>query len=226
MLPSPLSVWAKQFMARTKIKICGVTSIEDAKSACLCGADAIGLNFYSGSGRKVTLNEGFAIEVSLLPFVSKVGVFVDPSYDLVNKVLETIPLDFLQFHGSESVSFCESFSIPYIKAIPAQSSKQISKDLANYSSASAILLDTKVGTRFGGTGEPFNWEIVPEIELPLIVAGGLNPKNVFEAVSMINPFAVDVSSGVEKAPNEKDFEMMKEFVKQVGLADEAFIENG
>ena len=215
-------------MVRTKIKICGVTSIEDAKLACLCGADAIGLNFYSESKRKVTFNQGSKIGVRLLPFVSKVGVFVNPSHDLVNKALETIPLDFLQFHGSESVSFCESFSVPYIKAIPAQSSKQISKDLADYSSASAILLDTKVGTFFGGTGEPFNWKIVPKVELPIpiIVAGGLNPKNVFEAVSLIRPFAVDVSSGVEKASIGKDFEMMKEFVKQVGLADKAFVENG
>ena len=212
-------------MARTKIKICGVTSVDDAKLACLCGADAIGLNFYSESKRRVTLEKGSAIEFSLLPFVSKVGVFVNPTHGLVNKALETISLDFLQFHGSETVSFCESFRVPYIKAIPAQSSAQILKDLADYSSASAILLDTKVGARFGGTGEPFDWEIVPESELPLIVAGGLNPKNVFEAVSLIRPFAVDVSSGVEKASIKKDFEMIKEFVRQVGRADEAFLGN-
>ena len=96
----------------------------------------------------------------------------------------------------------------------------------NYSSASAILLDTKVGSSFRGTGEPFDWKIVPETKLPLIVAGGLNPQNVFEAVSLIRPFAVDVSSGVEKASIKKDFEMIKEFVEQVGLADEAFNEKG
>ena len=99
-------------MARTKIKICGVTSVDDAKLACLCGADAIGLNFYSESKRRVTLEKGAAIEFSLLPFVSKVGVFVNPTHGLVNKALETISLDFLQFHGSESVSFCESFRVP------------------------------------------------------------------------------------------------------------------
>ena len=212
-------------MARTKIKICGVTSVDDAKFACLCGADAIGFNFYSESERKLTVDQGSAIEVSLLPFVSKVGVFVNPSHSLVTKALETISLDFIQFHGSESVSFCESFNVPYIKAIPAQSSEQILRELAEFSSASAILLDTKVGTRFGGTGKPFDWKIVPESELPLIVAGGLNPQNVFEAVSLIRPFAVDVSSGVEKASIEKDFEMIKEFVKQVRRADEAFIGN-
>ena len=114
-------------MVRTRIKICGVTSVKDAKLACLCGADAIGFNFYSESERKLTLDQGSAIEFSLLPFVSKVGVFVNPSHSLVNKALETISLDFIQFHGSESVSFCESFNVPYIKAIPAQSSAQILK---------------------------------------------------------------------------------------------------
>jgi len=213
-------------MARTKIKICGVTSVEDARLACFSGADAIGLNFYSESKRRLTVVEGAAIEVSLLPFVSKVGVFVNPSKSFVNKALETIPLDFLQFHGSESVSFCESFSLPYIKAIPAQSSRQILQDIADYSSASAILLDTKVGARFGGTGEPFDWKIVPETKLPLIVAGGLNPQNIFEAVSVIRPFAVDVSSGVEKVSIQKDFALMAEFVEQVRRADEVFNEKG
>ncbi len=213
-------------MARTKIKICGVTSVEDARLACFSGADAIGLNFYSESKRRLTVVEGAAIEVSLLPFVSKVGVFVNPSKSFVNKALETIPLDFLQFHGSESVSFCESFSLPYIKAIPAQSSRQILQDIADYSSASAILLDTKVGARFGGTGEPFDWKIVPETKLPLIVAGGLNPQNIFEAVSVIRPFAVDVSSGVEKVSIRKDFALMAEFVEQVRRADEVFSEKG
>ena len=213
-------------MARTKIKICGVTSVEDARLACFSGADAIGLNFYSESKRRLTVVEGAAIEVSLLPFVSKVGVFVNPSKSFVNKALETIPLDFLQFHGSESVSFCESFSLPYIKAIPAQSSRQILQDIADYSSASAILLDTKVGARFGGTGEPFDWKIVPETKLPLIVAGGLNPQNIFEAVSVIRPFAVDVSSGVEKASIQKDFALMAEFIEQVRRADEVFSEKG
>ena len=211
-------------MARTKIKICGVTSVEDAKLACSSGADAIGLNFYSESKRGLTVSEGSAIEVSLPPFVSKVGVFVNPSQSFVNKALETISFDFLQFHGSESVSFCESFSLPYIKAIPAQNSEQILQDLENYNSASAILLDTKVGARFGGTGESFDWKIAPKAKLPLIVAGGLNPQNVFEAVSLMRPFAVDVSSGVEKASIQKDFQMMREFVEQVRLADEAFNE--
>ena len=213
-------------MARTKIKICGVTCVEDAKLACLSGADAIGLNFYSESKRWLTIGEGSAIEVSLPPSVSKVGVFVNPSQSFVKKALDTISFDFLQFHGSESVSFCESFSLPYIKAIPAQNSQQILRDLADYSSASAILLDTKVGARFGGTGEAFDWKIVPETKLPLIVAGGLNPQNVFEAVSLMRPFAVDVSSGVEKASIQKDFQMMREFVEQVRLADEAFNEKG
>ena len=213
-------------MARTKIKICGVTSIEDAELACAAGADAIGLNFYSESKRGLTVSEGSAIEVSLPPFVSKVGVFVNPSQSFVNKALETISFDFLQFHGSESGSFCESFSLPYIKAIPAQNSEQIRQDLENYNSASAILLDTKVGSRFGGTGAPFNWKVAPETKLPLIVAGGLNPQNVFEAVSFMRPFAVDVSSGVEKASIQKDFQMMREFVEQVRLADEALSEKG
>ena len=213
-------------MARTKIKVCGVTSVEDAKLVCSSGVDAIGLNFYSESKRGLTVSEGSAIEVSLPPFVSKVGVFVNPNQSLVNKALETISFDFLQFHGSESVSFCESFSLPYIKAIPAQNSQQILRDLADYSSASAILLDTKVGARFGGTGEAFDWKIVPETKLPLIVAGGLNPQNVFEAVSLMRPFAVDVSSGVEKESIQKDFQKMREFVEQVRLADEAFNEKG
>ena len=213
-------------MARTKIKVCGVTSVEDAKLVCSSGVDAIGLNFYSESKRGLTVSEGSAIEVSLPPFVSKVGVFVNPNQSLVNKALETISFDFLQFHGSESVSFCESFSLPYIKAIPAQNSQQILRDLADYSSASAILLDTKVGARFGGTGEAFDWKIVPETKLPLIVAGGLNPQNVFEAVSLMRPFAVDVSSGVEKESIQKDFQMMREFVEQVRLADETFNEKG
>ena len=128
-------------MARTKIKICGVTSVECAKLACSSGADAIGLNFYSESKRGVTISEGSAIGVSLPPFVSKVGVFVNPSQSFVNKALETISFDFLQFHGSESVSFCESFSLPYIKAIPAQNAEQILQDLENYISLEEVTVN-------------------------------------------------------------------------------------
>ena len=211
---------------RTRIKICGITRVEDATTAVSFGVDAVGLIFYGPSPRAVSIEQAADIADSLPALVHVVGVFVDPNEKEIDTILSKVRLTLLQFHGSESVSFCESFSLPYIKAIPAQNSEQILQDLENYNSASAILLDTKVGARFGGTGEPFDWKIAPETKLPLIVAGGLNPQNVFEAVSLMRPFAVDVSSGVEKESIQKDFQMMREFVEQVRLADEAFNEKG
>ncbi|MBA59605.1 MAG: phosphoribosylanthranilate isomerase [Gammaproteobacteria bacterium] len=206
-------------MRRTRVKICGITTSEDARLACLSGADSIGLNFFSKSKRKVSLCDAKKIAGLVPPFVSRVGLFVNPSAAYVKEVIESVPLDILQFHGQESSDFCGAFGMPYIKALPALDPTQISGDATNFGSAAAILLDTSIDKKFGGTGVAFDWNIVPELNQPIIIAGGLNSDNVCQAISMTRPYAVDVSSGVEGNGKRKDYEMMKKFVFEVGKAD-------
>ena len=206
-------------MRRTRVKICGITTSEDAKLACLSGADSIGLNFYPKSKRKVSLRDAREIAGSVPPFVSRVGLFVNPSAANVEEVIESVPLDILQFHGQESSDFCGTFGMPYIKALPALDPAQISGDATDFGSAVAILLDTSIDKKFGGTGVAFDWNIVPELDKPVIIAGGLNSENVCQAISMTRPYAVDVSSGVEGNGDRKDYEMMKEFAFEVSKAD-------
>jgi len=200
---------------KTRVKICGLTRVEDIKAAVASGADAIGLVFYEPSPRAVAIEQAEILARHIPAFVSLVGLFVNPLEAQVRDVLKRIPLDLLQFHGDESSGFCGQFERRWIKAVRVQRAGQIEKAFNDYQLASGLLVDAWDPVRFGGTGQSFNWDLIPpERTLPLILAGGLSSDNVFGAVKKVRPWAVDVSGGVEKSKGIKDIEKMSEFIKE------------
>lgn len=208
---------------RSRVKICGITSVEDALHAARSGADAIGLLFYGPSPRAVTPEQAGAIVASLPPFVTTVGLFVDAEPDFVNGVLERVPLDLLQFHGDESPDYCDSFGRPYMKAIRMREGVDLQHEAAVYAAARALLVDAYQPGVPGGTGETFDWGRIPaSLEKPLVLAGGLNADNVEAAVRQVRPWAVDVSGGVERSKGVKDPERVAQFInnaKQVEVQE-------
>lgn len=201
-----------------RVKICGLTSVDDALAAVAQGADAIGLVFYQKSPRYVTLEQAAVIARAVGPFVTTVGLFVDPTPEAVELVLDAVPLHLLQFHGNESPAFCAAFSRPYIKALRMADNVDVTaveRDFL-YAGAQGLLLDSYSPAAPGGTGETFGWERIPEVRrLPLILAGGLSSQNVAAAIAQVRPYAVDVSSGVESAPGRKDSDRMAAFLRAV-----------
>lgn len=203
-------------LTRTRIKICGITDPEDGREAARLGADAIGLVFFDRSPRAVDVSSAKRICAALPPFVTTVGLFVDPEPGFVADVLETVPLDLLQFHGEESPEACARYGRPYIKAVRMREGVDLHALADRYSLSRGLLLDAYRPGIPGGTGDTFEWERVPgHLACPLILAGGLRPGNVGEAIRAVRPFAVDVSSGVEAAKGQKDRSLMAEFVKEV-----------
>lgn len=190
---------------RTRVKICGITRREDGLAAAQLGADAIGLVFYEPSPRYVTPAAAANI-ISVLPaFVSKVGLFVDASASYVEETLATVRLDLLQFHGDEPPAFCQQFGVPYIKALRMHEDVDVLAYTRDHSHAVGILLDTYKQGVVGGTGQVFDWSQIPaKVPMPVILAGGLSPENVAEAIKQVQPYAVDVSGGVEAAKGIKD----------------------
>ena len=186
-------------MSRTRIKFCGITRVEDGVAAARAGADAIGLNFWPGTPRRVAFDRARAIAGALPPFVSTVGLFVDPTADEVRAALEAVPLAALQFHGHEPAAFCRAFGRPYLKAIAVGDGGDLLESLSPYSDATGVLLDAPPsGGLPGGTGRTFDWDRVPaKLPVPLVLSGGLTAANVGEAIRRTRPWAVDVSSGVE-----------------------------
>lgn len=181
-----------------RVKICGITRIEDAIAAARAGADAIGLVFYAPSPRYVSPRVAAEICASLPPFVSTVGLFVNASRPEVEEVLAAVPLDVLQFHGDESPALCEGYGRPWIKAVRMKDDVDLHEYAGAYQAASGLLVDSYVPGIPGGTGETFNWDRLPDdLSLPLVLAGGLHPGNVADAVTQVRPWAVDVSGGVE-----------------------------
>lgn len=201
-------------MTAVRIKICGITRVEDALVATSAGADAIGFVFYAKSPRAVDVEQARAIIAALPPFVTTVGLFVNMARDELHGLLSRVPLDLLQFHGDESVSQCEGFGRPYIKALRVKPGDDIAARVNEYPSASGILLDTYVEGVPGGTGEAFDWSLVPaDLSKPVILAGGLQPGNVAEAVRQLRPYAVDVSGGVEASKGIKDAQKIAAFIQ-------------
>ena len=181
-----------------------------------CGADAIGLVFYEQSPRSVTIPQAVNLAREVPPFVSVVGLFVNPSEDRVREVLERVPMDLLQFHGDESPEFCARFNRRWIKAVRVRAPGQIETSFRDYHKASGLLVDAWDPDRYGGTGQSFNWELIPEERpLPLVLAGGLSSANVSGAVERVKPWAVDVSGGVEAGKGIKDAVKISEFIKEV-----------
>ena len=206
-------------MMTTRIKICGITRPEDGLLAANAGADAIGLVFYPKSPRAVTIEQARAICVVLPPFVSVVALFVDAEHFEVEDVLADVPINLLQFHGSETPAQCESFNKPYIKAIRMKDDADLVDAVEQYSTAQGLLVDTYNPNEAGGTGEVFDWDRVPDgLDTPIILAGGLEPRNVASAIQQMNPYAVDVSSGVEVSKGIKDADKIRAFVTAVKTA--------
>jgi phosphoribosylanthranilate isomerase len=196
-----------------KVKICGITCAADAQAAEQAGADMIGLMFYEQSPRHLTLESAVAIARSVSPFVLKVGVFVNPDEADVMEAIRACGLNLLQFHGDEPPEFCTHFGVMSVKAFRIRDAESL-KPLANYPT-DAWLLDAYSKAGLGGTGAQFNWELALEAKKlgkPIFLAGGLTPENVAVAVARVNPFAVDVSSGVESAPGKKDHAKVQAFI--------------
>lgn len=205
---------------RTKVKICGITRAEDAEAAMGLGVDAIGLVFYAPSPRAVSLDQARTILRGLPPFVTTVGLFVNPEPEQVIAVLDAIPLDRLQFHGAEPPEFCRRFGRPYIKALPMRENLDLHQQHRLYADASTLLVDTYQADLPGGSGISFNWSRLPRDLAPrLILAGGLTPDNVEQAIRLVGPYAVDVSSGVERSKGLKDEAKMSAFMRGVERGD-------
>jgi phosphoribosylanthranilate isomerase len=202
-------------MAATKIKICGITNVEDALQAVAAGADALGFVFYAGSPRCVAAEQVRAITDQLPPFISKVGLFVNETRAKIEQMMATAGLNLIQLHGDEQPEDCCFESYPVIKALRVKSADSL-QGLEAYRT-SALLLDAWSDEAYGGTGHSFDWQLLRSLstERPLILAGGLEPQNVAVAIATVNPYAVDVSSGVELMPGRKDHDKVKEFIKQV-----------
>ncbi len=203
-------------IGRTRVKICGITRVQDALAAAKAGADAIGLVFYDGSPRHVTVDRAAQIVAALPPCVTVVGLFVNAPRAQVEAVLAAVPIDLLQFHGEETPVACRGYGRRYIKAVRMREDVDLTTEAGRYADAAALLLDAYVPDRHGGTGTRFDWARVPRaLEKPVILAGGLTPDNVAEAVALAQPYAVDVSGGVEAAKGIKDETKMRAFVRNV-----------
>lgn len=206
-------------MAVVRSKICGITRVEDALEAAEAGADAIGLVFYPASPRAVSIEQARRIVAALPPFISTVGLFVNATRCELGEILDAVPLDLLQFHGDEEPAECEGHHRPWFKALRVRAGEDIAAQAGRYAGASAILLDTFVAGVPGGTGEVFDWSLIPsQMPKPVILAGGLSVDNVQQAIAQVRPYAVDISGGVESSKGIKDAERVRAFVRQVRQA--------
>ena len=200
-----------------RVKVCGITSVADTQMVCAAGVDAIGLVFYPKSKRHLEIEQARAICRATSPFVTTVGLFLDAEADFVHEVLAAVPLDILQFHGSESPEYCSQFARPYLKAVGMKGLAVYGGFAAyaeRYPQAQGFLLDSHAPGAAGGTGETFDWTQVPQdYPKPIILAGGLNPDNVAQAIQISRVYGVDVSSGVESAAGVKDAEKVQAFVR-------------
>jgi len=202
-----------------KVKICGITNLEDALAAVQAGADAIGFIFFEKSPRFIPVEEAAKIRRFINPFVHIVGVFVDPTYTFAREVIERVELDFIQFHGNESPELCRLFGEKAIKAFRVKN--DFSPETCRLYENMVWLLDTYSQSTHGGTGMTFDWKIATQVKAlnpNIILSGGLTPENVAEAINIVRPLAVDVSSGVEISPGKKDKDKIKKFIKAAKLA--------
>jgi phosphoribosylanthranilate isomerase len=203
----------KQAMS-TRVKICGITNLADAQAAIEAGADALGFNFYEKSPRFVSISLAAEISKQLPPFVMRVGVFVNAPEDFVLRAIGECGLTMLQFHGDEPPEFCTQFGLMSMKAFRVRGNEW--KNEISHYKTEAFLLDAYSIDSYGGTGEKFNWDLAIEAQRfgkPIFLAGGLTPENVGEAVKKVRPFGVDVSSGVEISPGQKDHAKVKAFIQ-------------
>jgi phosphoribosylanthranilate isomerase len=197
-----------------RVKICGITRLEDLRAAVAAGADALGFVFARRSLRRLEPEHAAALVQKVPAFVSRVGLFMDQEATEVRRILGQVPLNLLQFHGQEDAAFCRQFGLPYIKALGMGSGPSLASAEQEFADAAALLLDSHRAGEVGGTGQTFDWAAIPALQLPLVLAGGLDPANVREAVRRVRPWAVDVSSGVEDAPGVKNVAKMRTFISE------------
>jgi phosphoribosylanthranilate isomerase len=208
-------------VTQTRIKICGITSVEDAQLAVASGADAIGLVFYAPSPRAVSVEQAAIIADSVPPFVTVVALFVDELVEEINRILASVAINLIQFHGEETPEFCRQFSRPWVKALRVKPGMDIAAACNGYAGASGVLLDSWQEGVPGGTGKTFDWHLAPGgLPLPMVLAGGLNDENVGAAIAQLRPDAVDVSGGVEQSPGVKDAGKISNFIAAVRAADD------
>lgn len=205
---------------RTRIKVCGFTREDQLAQAAQLGVDAVGLVFYPPSPRNVSIEQAQVLCRAVPPFVTTVGLFVDAPAEQVREVLRQVPLTLLQFHGDETPAYCQQFGLPYIKAVRVKPGLDLLQYATDFASACGLLLDAYVAGVPGGTGERFDWTLIPaDLPLPVVLSGGLDPENVTEAINNVRPWAVDVSSGVEQGKGNKDLAKMAAFIDGVRNAD-------
>jgi len=203
---------------RVRVKICGITRVEDALVAVENGADAIGLVFYEPSPRAVSVEQAIKIVSQIPAFISIVGLFVNAEERFVRDVISNVALDLLQFHGDEAPEECSSYGLPFMKAIRVKSDTNLVQCAKDYSVSRALLLDTYTEGVAGGTGHTFDWGLIPsDLNMPVVLAGGLTAENVGSAIQQVKPYAVDVSGGVELSKGIKDAAKIAAFMQQVYL---------
>ncbi len=206
---------------RTRVKICGFTDVEQAIYAARLGVDAIGLVFYAPSPRNVSIEQAQKIVAALPAFTTVVALFVDEQEAEIRDVLKQVAIDCIQFHGNETPEACRLYNKPYIKAVSMRETTDIKQLVADYNDASGLLLDAYHPQAKGGTGQQFDWALMPEkCELPIILAGGLSPENARQAVETVKPYALDVSSGVEVSKGIKDAVKMATFIEEVNQGNQ------
>ena len=207
-------------MGRVRIKFCGITNLQDAIESERLGVDALGFVFYKPSPRYIDPLVAAQIIKKLSPFVSTVGLFVNATQQEVSEISELTKIDVVQYHGDESPDYCESSSKPWIKALRVGGGEDLVKEVCRFRNAKAILFDSYDGERYGGTGALFDWSLLPKkVACPTILAGGLNAKNVVEAIRRVEPFCLDVSGGIEASKGIKDRVKMEDFVEEVNKLD-------
>lgn len=203
-----------------KVKICGITSADDATQAIHAGADALGLVFYPPSPRYIDTETAATIARSVGPFTILTGLFVNAAAAEIEQTLSAVPLNLLQFHGDEDGSFCDSIGLPYTKVIRVKADTDILREIDCFPNARGFLLDTWKASQYGGTGSVFDWGMIPpDLDRPVILAGGLTPDNVAAAIAAVKPYGVDVSGGVELAPGKKSADAVKRFIANVRQTD-------
>ena len=201
-------------MNSVRVKICGITRLPDLQAALAAGADALGFVFAERSMRQLDPVQAEKLVREVPAFVSRVGLFMDQEIEDVERILEQVPLSLLQFHGSENSGYCRRFGLPYIKAVPMDSRRALERAGEDFQDAAALLLDSHQPGELGGTGKVFDWSMIPRVPQALVLAGGLTPENVRQAIRQVRPWAVDVSSGVEESPGIKSTEKLKKFIKE------------
>lgn len=211
---------------RTRVKICGITNVKDALLAVAYGADAIGLVFYEASPRNVTIKQAAEIAQAMPPFVSVVGLFVNADPTLIKEAVTQVGLDLIQFHGDENQADCTPYKRPFIKAVRVKPDTNLVQYAADFPQAKALLLDAYAEGIAGGTGQVFDWSLIPQgLEKPIILAGGLNAANVHHAIQLVKPYAVDISGGVEQAKGIKDAAKIAAFMQQIERLNVGRVEN-